>query len=393
MAPPGDWSTWLVLAGRGWGKSKTGAEYVRNQIEEHGRRRIALVAATAGDVRDVMVEGEAGLLAISPPWNMPKYEPSKRRVTWPNGALATTYSADEPGRLRGPAHDVAWADELAVWRYPEAWDNLMFGLRLGTDPRCIVTTTPKPTKMVKDLVADPSTVITSGTTYENEENLADAFFDRIIRRYEGTRIGKQELEAILLSDKPGALWNQQQIDDLRISRKKMPELVRIVTAVDPATSNNPGSDEHGIVGVGKAAGKEGHCYVLADESGHGSPAEWSGRAVRLHRRLKGDKIVAETNQGGDMVVSTIHTVDSNIRVGKIHAYRGKVLRADPVSALYEQGRVHHVGTFGQLEDQMCDFTIDFDKATAGYSPDRVDALVYAITDLMTGGTFNWDDLM
>ena len=391
IAPAGEWATWLLLAGRGFGKTRTGAEWVRHQVESCGKRRVALVAATAADARDVMVEGESGLLEVCPPWNRPKYEPSKRRLTWPNGALATTYSADEPKRLRGPSHDCAWADELAAWRYEEAWDNLMLGLRLGTDPRAVVTTTPKPNKLVKDLVAEEGTVIVKGTTYENRQNLAERFFDKIIRRYEGTRLGRQELDAELLDDRPGALWNSVMLEDLRV--KQHPELVRIVGAIDPAISNNEGSDEHGIIFGGKAAGKDGHCYILADLSMRGTPSEWATCAINGFKRWNADKLLAETNQGGDMVEHTIRTVDASIPFKQVRAFRSKVLRAEPIAALYEQGRIHHVGMFGQLEDQMCDFTTDFNKAAAGYSPDRVDALVYVVTELMTGATFRWDQLI
>jgi len=214
LPPSGDWRTWLLLAGRGFGKTRSGAEFVRIQIGE-GRRRIALVAPTAADARDVMVEGESGILAVSPPWDMPHYEPSKRRLTWPNGAIATTYSADEPERLRGPQHDAAWCDEIDSWRYPEAWDMLMFGLRLDIDPRVVVTTTPKPVKIIRELLADPTTVITRGSSYENRANLADAFFAQIVRKYEGTRLGRQELNAEVLDDVPGALWNRARLEELR----------------------------------------------------------------------------------------------------------------------------------------------------------------------------------
>jgi len=383
QAPKGDWRTWLLLAGRGFGKTRSGAECIRDQVIHHRRRRIALVAPTAADARDVMVEGESGLLAIGPPQQRPQYEPTKRRLTWPNGAIATTYSADEPERLRGPQHDAAWCDEIASWRYPEAWDMLMFGLRLGPDPRVVVTTTPKPVKIIRELLTDPTTVVTRGSSYENRANLADAFFAQIIRKYEGTRLGRQEIEAELLDDVPGALWNRTRLEELRWPlSKSVPDLVRIVVAIDPATTSGEDADETGIIVAGKDGGGRG--YVLADRSGHYTPTEWAQLAIALYRQHKADRIVAEVNNGGDMVEATLRMIDPNVPYTAVHASRGKVVRAEPVAALYEQqpGRVFHVGTFPSLEDQMCGFTTDFDRKTAGFSPDRVDALVWALTDLL-----------
>jgi phage terminase large subunit-like protein len=382
-APKGEWRTWLLLAGRGFGKTRSGAECIRDQVIHHRRRRIALVAPTAADARDVMVEGESGLLAIGPPQQRPQYEPTKRRLTWPNGAIATTYSADEPERLRGPQHDAAWCDEIASWRYPEAWDMLMFGLRLGPDPRVVVTTTPKPVKIIRELLADPTTVVTRGSSYENRANLADAFFAQIIRKYEGTRLGRQEIEAELLDDVPGALWNRTRLEELRWPLyKSLPDLVRIVVAIDPATTSGEDADETGIIVAGKDGG--GHGYVLADRSGHYTPTEWAQLAIALYRQHQADRIVAEVNNGGDMVEATLRMIDPNVPYTAVHASRGKVVRAEPVAALYEQqpGRVFHVGTFPTMEDQMCAFTTDFDRKAAGFSPDRVDALVWALTDLL-----------
>jgi predicted phage terminase large subunit-like protein len=378
LAPPGDWRTWLVLAGRGFGKTRTGAELVRDRVAA-GYKRIALVGATAADTRDVMVEGESGILAISPANNRPRYVSTVRRLMWPNGAIATTYSAEEPERLRGPQHDFAWCDEIAAWRYPEAWDMLMFGLRLGRDPRSVVTTTPKPIKLVRDLLADPTTKITRGSTYDNRGNLAPAFFTQIIRKYEGTRLGRQEIEAELLADTPGALWTMKRIDELRVNRGAYPELTRIVVAIDPAVSTGEDSDETGIVVAGKSAA--GHGYVLHDGSGRMMPTEWARAAIKAYRDHHADRVVAEVNQGGDMVETTVRMVDPNVSYTAVHASRGKVVRAEPVAALYEQGRIHHVGAFPQLEDQMCAFTSDFDRKSSG-SPDRVDALVWAFTELL-----------
>jgi predicted phage terminase large subunit-like protein len=378
LPPGGEWRVWLLLAGRGFGKTRTGAEFVRARVGAHTARRIALVAPTAADVRDVMVEGESGILAISRTGDRPDYEPSKRRLTWPNGATATLFSADEPQRLRGPQHDLAWCDELAAWRYPEAWDMLMFGLRLGADPRAVVTTTPRPTKLVKTLIADPKVVVTRGTTAENRENLAPAFLDQIVRRYEGTRLGRQELDAEILEDVPGALWSRALIEAVRIV--DVPELTRIVVAIDPAAGSGENSDETGIVVAGKDA--DGHGYVLADLSGRYTPTEWARAAIAAWRSHSADRIVAEVNNGGEMVEATVRMIDPNVPFTAVRATRGKVARAEPVAALYEQGRVHHLGALPLLEDQMCGFAGDFDRAKAGYSPDRVDALVWALSELL-----------
>lgn len=368
------------MAGRGFGKTRTGGEWVRSLVEQGKAKRIALVAPTAADARDVMIEGESGLLAISPPWFKPRYEPSKRRLTWPNGAIATAYSADEPERLRGPQHDAAWCDELAAWRYPEAWDMLMFGLRLGTDPRCVVTTTPKPVPLVKDLLKQPTTVVIRGSTYDNAGNLAKAFLDQIVEKYEGTRLGRQELNAELLDDNPYALWKRGQIDASRV--RTAPDLLRIVVGVDPTATSS--GDEAGIVvaGVGMCNCKgtpEKHGFVLADESLQGSPAAWGSAAVNAYHKHKADRILGETNNGGEMIEYTIKTVPNGRTVSYkgIHASRGKRTRAEPVASLYEQGKVHHVGSFAKLEDEMCNWTPDEED-----SPNRMDALVWALSELM-----------
>jgi predicted phage terminase large subunit-like protein len=377
LPPEGSWRVWLLLAGRGFGKTRSGAEWVRAEVKA-GRRRIALVGPTAADARHVMVEGESGILAISPDPERPLYEPSKRRLTWPNGAVATTYSADEPERLRGPQHDAAWCDELAAWRYPEAWDMLMFGMRLGADPRTVVTTTPRPAKLIRGLVRDPICVVTRGSSYENRGNLAPAFFEQIIRKYEGTRLGRQELDAELLEDTPGALWSHASIEASRL--RSTPEMTRVVVAIDPAVTSGEEADETGIVVAGKD--KNGHGYVLADISGRYPPTEWARLAIAAYAAHRADRIVAEVNNGGDMVGATLRMVNPNVAFTAVRASRGKVVRAEPVAALYQQGRVHHIGTFPQLEDQMTNFTSDIDRAAAGYSPDRVDALVWAFSELL-----------
>jgi predicted phage terminase large subunit-like protein len=380
LPPENAWRVWLLMAGRGFGKTRTGAEWVRAQVEEGRARRIALVAPTAADVRDVMIEGESGLLAIAPDHCRPEYEPSKRRLTWPNGAVATCFSAEEPDRLRGPQHDAAWCDELASWRHAETWDMLMLGLRLGADPRCVVTTTPKPIRLLRQLLGDSGVVVTRGSTWENRDNLAPAFLAEIVRRYEGTRLGRQELEAELLDDVPGALWTRAAIDRAKVSIA--PALRRVVVAVDPALSAGEDSDETGIVVA--ALGQDGQGYVLDDLSGRFPPHGWARRAVAAYHAHKADRVVAEVNNGGDLVEATIRMIDAGASFRAVHASRGKAVRAEPVAALYEQGRVHHVGSFPALEDQMCAFAPSFDRHAVGYSPDRLDALVWALSDLMVG---------
>lgn len=378
QTPPGEWTTWVINAGRGFGKTRAGAEWVRWQVEHGGKRRIALIGPTAADCRDVMVEGESGLLAIAPPWNRPTYAPSNRRVTWPNGAIATLFSAEEPERLRGPQHECGWADEVGAWRYQaQTWSMYQFGLRLGTHPQTIVTTTPRPTPLIKRLLSGsvPGVVVTRGTTYDNRANLAPAFFREIITEHEGTRLGRQELLAELLDDNPDALWNlATMIEPYRVAES--PALERIVVAVDPAVTSTATSDETGIVVAGKTSG--GHLYVLADWSLRASPDTWAQAAINAYHTFQADRIIAEANQGGDMVAQTLRTVNASVPVTLVHAMRGKLIRAEPVAALYEQGRGHHVGTFAQLENQLTDWT------PGQKSPDRLDALVWAATALLIG---------
>jgi phage terminase large subunit-like protein len=385
MTPPGDWRTWLIMAGRGFGKSRTGAEWIRAEVEAGKRGRVALVAETAADARDVMVEGEAGLLSISHPSFMPKYEPSKRRISWPNGAIATTYSAEDPDQLRGPQHDGAWADEIAKWRYPEAWDQLQFGLRVGRYPRTVATTTPRPTKFIMDLAKDKLTVVTGGSTYENAANLAPTFLHEIKRRYEGTRMGRQEIYAQILNDNPRALWKRDRIDKARVS--KPPNLRRIVVAVDPSANEGDNDElaETGIVVAGK--GFDGHCYILGDLSVQASPGEWGQRVVRTYQEWKADRVVAEVNNGGAMVRHIIQSIDPAVSYKAVTATRGKVLRAEPISALDEQGKVHHVGFFADLEDQLCSWMPGMK------SPDRLDAYVWAVTELMFEEAHHADDVI
>ena len=376
--PISDWRVWLILAGRGWGKTRTGAEFIREQVNLGAASHIALVGPTAADVRDTMIEGESGLLGIFPRDERPRYEPSKRRVTFHNGAMASAFSADEPDRLRGPNHDLAWADELAAWRYPEAWDMLMFGLRIGGNPRAVVTTTPKPIPLIRRLLAieDGTVVLTRGSTFDNKANLAASFLTEITSRYEGTRLGRQELYAEILDDVDGALWDRGTLEEHRVSMT--PELERVVVAIDPAAGSKAENAETGIVVAG--LGADGHGYVLDDRSIRGTPNDWGTSAIAAYHANKADRIVAEANQGGDMVLHTLRTVDANAPVKMVHASRGKRTRAEPVAALYEQGRIHHLGFHGLLEDQLCSWVPDHSD-----SPDRLDALVWAITELMISG--------
>lgn len=399
FAPTGNWSNWLILAGRGFGKTRTGAEWVRANMcgptpLAAGRwRHIALIAETGADARDVMVgDGKAasdpkagsGLMQIHPKDFRPIYEPSKRRLTWPNGAVASIYNGTEPDQLRGPQHDAAWCDELAKWRYAqEAWDQLQFGLRTGKNPQVCITTTPRPIQLLKRIIAESGTVLTRGSTFDNSSNLAPKFLQTILHKYGGTRLGRQELEAELLEQAEGSLWKRDQIERLRVAEYQLPPLIRIVVAIDPNASSAEDANECGIVSAG--LGDNGHAYVLDDISGVFAPNEWASRAIGLHRERRGDRIIAEINNGGEMVENTLRMVDPSVPYSAVWASRGKVTRAEPISALYEQGRVHHVGPFPRLEDQMCAFTIDFDRKEMGYSPDRVDALVWALTELMIEG--------
>jgi phage terminase large subunit-like protein len=379
LPPEGDWRYWLILAGRGFGKTRTGAEWIRDLVESGRAFRVGIVGRTAADVRDIMVEGESGLLAVSRPDFMPVYQPSRRLLTWPNGATAHTYTGEEPDLLRGPQHDAAWGDEVASWKKPDALDMLFFGLRLGDDPRAVFTTTPRPVKHLKELLKDPHTVTVKGSTYENLANLAPQFADKIIRRYEGTRLGRQEIHAELLEDNPSALWHRANIEETR--RTKHPTLTRVVVAIDPGTSEGEDSAETGIVvaGVGPCDCKgkiEIHGFVLDDLTLQSSPQGWATEAITGYNKYSADRIVAEANQGGDMIEHTLRTVNNNIPYKKVHASRNKQTRAEPIAALYEQGRVHHVGSFADLEDQMCNW-VPGEK-----SPDRMDALVWALTELM-----------
>ncbi|HEX5777701.1 MAG TPA: terminase family protein [Xanthobacteraceae bacterium] len=381
----GAWTTWLVLGGRGAGKTRLGAEWVRACVHAHPpyaarrSRRIALVGETAHDAREVMVEGPSGILRLSPPREKPEWTSSRRRLEWPNGAVAETFSAEDPEALRGPQFDAAWCDELAKWKNADdAFDMLQFGLRLGHRPRQLVTTTPRPIPLLKRLLADPRTAVTRAPTQANAAFLSSAFLDEVVARYAGTRLGRQEIGGELIEDRADALWTRATIEANRVALA--PPLVRIVVGVDPPASN---SGACGLVAAGRAA--DGTIYVIADETIEGvAPAAWAAKAVALYRRLMADTLVAEANQGGDMVKAVLRAVDAMAPVKTVHATRGKYLRAEPVAALYAQGRVKHAGApFAALEDQLCDFGLD--GLSSGRSPDRLDALVWAVTELMGAG--------
>ncbi|MFB8182623.1 DNA-packaging protein [Streptomyces sp. NPDC055966] len=391
LPPAGAWLTWAFVAGRGAGKTRSAAEWVQERAMAEPGCRIALVGRTPADVRDVMIEGESGILAVAHE-DAPLYQSTKRRLTWSNGSMAQTYSAEVPSQLRGPQHHYAWADEAAAWTdapkgdvLDTAWNNLMLGLRLGDAPRCVVTTTPKPNALTRIILERPSTVVTRGSTYDNLGNLAASFREQVLAAYEGTRIGRQELLGELLDDVEGALWTIGLLDETRVEHA--PELRRVIVAVDPSGGTGPNADEQGIVVAGQ--GIDGDLYVLADRSCSLSPHGWASRAVAAWREFGADRIVAERNYGGDMVESTIRQVQTDIPIKVITASRGKLQRAEPVAALYEQHRVHHVGPLAQLEDQMTTWT-----PQSGTSPDRMDALVWALTELADGfSAQSWIDYM
>lgn len=381
-----DWTTWLILGGRGAGKTRAGAEWVRGlalgrpPFASRPVERIALVGETLGDARAVMVDGPSGLLAIHGPGERPAYNASRRALCWPNGAMAQLFSADDPEALRGPQFGAAWADELAKWRYAEAaWDMLQFCLRLGDRPRQAVTTTPRPIPLLKRLIADPATAISRARTEANAANLAPSFLGAVVGRYQGTRLGRQELDGELIEDRVDALWRRRALDAARLD--KAPPLARIVVAVDPPVTSGAMADACGIVAAGKA--EDGRAFVLADVTTQGRGAlEWARAAVRLYEALDADCIVAEVNQGGELVAQMLRQVSPGVPVRMVRATRGKFLRAEPVAALYERGLVSHVGVWPELEDQMCDFGPG--GLSDGRSPDRVDALVWALTALMLG---------
>lgn len=383
QTPPGDWVIHLILAGRGWGKTRTGAEDVKAFGLNRPESRIAVIAPTFADGRDTCIEGQSGLLSVLPRDKVARWNRSMGELVLTNGTIYRLFSSEEPDRLRGPQHHRVWGDEPSSWKYArETFDMMMFGLRLGDKPQCILTGTPKPTPLIKELVARSDVHLTRGSTYENRENLAPTFLTEIVKRYEGTRLGRQELNAELLEDVEGALWRRQTIEDNRLTHA--PVMSRVVTAIDPSATGNASSDEAGVIGAGKGwctckgAGAE-HYFVLSDRSVRGMPHVWGANAAAMYHELEADRLVAESNNGGEMIRSVIEGVDPSVPVWLVHASRGKLTRAEPISLLYEQGKVHHVGAFPQLEDEMCGWVPGED------SPNRMDALVWALTDLSAGG--------
>lgn len=383
LPPESGWKTWLILSGRGWGKTRTGAEWIVWQAITKPKTRWAVVAPTNADIIDTVFEGVSGIISVLERYGLfdeNNYNRSRSAYVFPNGSRIKGFSAEKADRLRGPQHHGAWCDELAAWPTPEAFDQLQFGLRLGDNPQCVITTTPRPTKIIKDLISDPETFITRGSTYENADNLAASTLVSLRNKYENTRLGRQELFGEILDDNPGALWTRQMIEACRVTPDKVPPFSRVVVGVDPAVTNTETSDSTGIVTCGMSA--DGHYYVLADDTLKASPQEWATKAVQAYEKHKADRIVAETNNGGDLVIHLLQQVKATVPTKKVTASRGKHVRAEPIAALYEQGRVHHVGYFGSLEDQMC----EYEPGANMDSPDRMDALVWALTDLSENST-------
>tara|TARA_R110000744_G_scaffold54500_2_gene115693 strand:- start:410 stop:1819 length:1410 start_codon:yes stop_codon:yes gene_type:complete len=388
IEPPGDWGVWLLMTGRGFGKTRAGAQWVIEQARVPGQR-IAIIGRIPADCRDVMVGGESGILATSPPDFRPEYIPSQRSLKWPNGSSARLFSSEKPEDLRGPNFHCAWIDELAKYNHAqETWDTLVMAVRLPDNPRIVVTTTPRPISIIKQLVDDPHCHVTHGSIHDNRSNLSSKFFERLIKRYEGTYLGQQELEGLLISDRPGALWTRAVLNKNRVGVAPT-ELVRIVVAIDPPATASEDSSEAGIVVVGSTA--DGCAYVLADGSLHGTPDDWGRQAVRLYDQFDADQIVGEVNNGGDMVGFTVKECAKALhREGErqinvvpyvpVRASRGKLTRAEPIAALYSQGRVRHVGLYTDLEDQLTSWV------PGEQSPDRLDALVWALTALVLYGS-------
>lgn len=380
IEPEGDWKTWLILAGRGWGKTRTGAEWLAWQAIYYPKTRWAILAPTIGSARDTCIEGDSGVLSVLRRYGALRdengYNRSNGELWLSNGSRIKTFSADQPERLRGPQFHGAWVDELAAFSYSEAWDQLQFGLRLGDSPRAVITTTPRPKPLVKNLInrKDGSVIITRGSTFDNKENLAESALVELQLRYANTRLGRQELYGELLENVEGALWSQNNLDQFRVDEAPR-DMQRVVVAIDPAVTMNENSDETGIIVAGKNSQGEG--FIIADYSTKASPLDWAKRAVDAYRTHNADAIVVEVNNGGDMIPAVIKQVDPSVFVKQVRATRGKQLRAEPIAAFYEQGRVHHVGVLDKLEMQMTTWTPDDPK-----SPDRLDALVWACTDLL-----------
>ena len=385
LTPKGDWSIWLILAGRGWGKTLTGAHDMAWFGLTNPDSRLAIVAPTFADGRDTCIEGESGLLSVLNEEVIANYNRSLGELILKNGTRYKTFSSDTPERLRGPQHHRVWCDELGSWKYSETWDQMMFGLRLGDHPKVIVTTTPKPIPLVKELHKRTDTHVTSGSTFENKANLAEASLKQLKEKYEGTRLGRQELYAEVLEDVEGSLWNREMIESSMIRfNEKLPDFKRIVVAVDPAVTANVNSDETGIVVC--ATDFKGKFYILNDLSGKYSPDTWAKKAVEAYESYKADKIIAEVNNGGDLVQKVVKTIDPNVSYKAVRATRGKFVRAEPIAALYEQKRVKHVEMFNNLEDQLCSYNPEI----TSQSPDRLDALVWGLTELSArSGVASW----
>lgn len=389
LQPVIDHYIWLILAGRGWGKTRTGAQDIALYALRNPNSNCAVVAPTHGDLRRVCFGGPSGLLNVVPKecllqsTDQKGYSQSVKEMRLYNGSKITGYAASEPERLRGPQFHRAWCDEVASWRYPEAFDQLMFGLRLGDNPQCLITTTPKPTKLIKDLVTREDCAVTRGSTFENEANLAESALKMLKEKYEGTNLGRQELYAEIIEDIDGALWSNELIEEARLPEDTERELSTIYIAVDPAVTANENSDETGIVVVGKDFNNQ--YYVIQDLSGRHSAEKWGRIVVNAFYEYQADRVIAEVNNGGDLVERLIRNIDNNVPYRSVRATRGKILRAEPISALYEQRRVHHIGSFPELESQMCSYT-----GETNTSPDRLDALVWGITELSkSSGQVNW----
>ena len=385
LTPHGEWSIWLILAGRGWGKTLTGAQDMAWFGLSNPESRIAIIAPTFADGRDTCVEGESGLLSILNDETIANYNRSLGEVVLHNGSRFKTFSADSPERLRGPQHHRAWCDELGSWKYTETWDQLMFGLRLGQNPKVVITTTPKPIPIIKELAKRKDVLVTSGSTFENEKNLADAAVVALRERYAGTRLGRQELFAEILEDVEGSLWSRDMLQSAMLKfNEKLPDFKRVVVAVDPAVTANKDSNETGIVIC--ATDHKGQYYVLNDISGVYTPDTWAKKTVEAYESYKADKVIAEVNNGGDLVQKVVKTVDPNVNYKAVRATRGKFVRAEPIAALYEQKRVKHVNRFSLLEDQLCTYNPEI----SSISPDRLDALVWGLTELSArSGVANW----
>ena len=385
LTPHGEWSIWLILAGRGWGKTLTGAQDMAWFGLSNPESRIAIIAPTFADGRDTCVEGESGLLSILNDETIANYNRSLGEVVLHNGSRFKTFSADSPERLRGPQHHRAWCDEVGSWKYTETWDQLMFGLRLGQNPKVVITTTPKPIPIIKELAKRKDVHVTSGSTFENEKNLADAAVIALRERYAGTRLGRQELFAEILEDVEGSLWSRDMLQSAMLKfNEKLPDFKRVVVAVDPAVTANKDSNETGIVIC--ATDHKGQYYVLNDISGVYTPDTWAKKTVEAYESYKADKVIAEVNNGGDLVQKVVKTVDPNVNYKAVRATRGKFVRAEPIAALYEQKRVKHVNRFSLLEDQLCTYNPEI----SSISPDRLDALVWGLTELSArSGVANW----